>query len=94
MAVNGARAPLGTGAPDADNHRPLGYVADFRPDRNCRASGPTAKWQRRQRELVQQAFEESEPVGSAMRFVDGPLGMRHHAQDIARFVDDPGNIAR
>jgi hypothetical protein len=44
--------------------------------------------------LEQQAFEQSQPVHATVFLVDGPFGMRHHAQDIARFIDDPGDIAR
>ncbi len=45
-------------------------------------------------DLAQQAFKKRQTVGPAVLFVDGPLWMRHHAQDIACLIDDTGDIAR
>ena len=70
-------------------HHP-GYFAKIRVDslfgrHNLSAESPG-------RILAQKTFEQWQSVGPAVFFVDRPFRVRHHAEDIARFIDDAGNI--
>src|SRR4051812_16020118 len=44
------------------------------------------------RDALQDGFEQREAVGGAEQGIDGPLGMRHHAEDVAGTVDDTRDV--
>lgn len=43
---------------------------------------------------VEQPLEQPPAVAAAMRGLDPALGMRHHAEDVAAGVEQPGDVAR
>src|SRR5687768_1415625 len=45
-------------------------------------------------QAAEERLEDQQPVGSAQRALGGSLGMRHQPQDVALFVDDPGDVVQ
>ena len=81
--------PPRVGASQSDGLAPPGTGDSRRLGPACESSGASGR-----RGGVEQAGEEAEPVGAGTgEVLDGVLGVRHQADDVAALVGDAGDVA-